>query len=33
MAVLGGFAYILLGSLAPYAIRMQERANEALGKD
>lgn len=31
MVVLGGFAYILLGSLAPYAIRTQERANEALG--
>lgn len=31
MVVLGRSAYILFGSLAPYAIRTQERANEALG--
>lgn len=33
MVVSSGFANILLGSLAPYAIRMQERANDALGRD
>lgn len=33
MVVSAGFANILLGSLAPYAIRMQERANEALRRD
>jgi len=31
--VSAGFANILLGSLAPYAIRMQERANDALRRD
>lgn len=31
--VSAGFANILLGSLAPYAIRTQESANDALRRD